>query len=83
MTQAWAETAVQLAIAYLAIGVAFGLAFVIRGVAKVDPSAADSGWGFRLVILPGVAALWPLLLRRWLQSSGPPTESTAHRRASR
>ena len=84
MTQAWAETTVYLALAYLAIGLVFSVVFVTRGVAKLDPSARDAGWGFRLVIVPGVAALWPLLLRRWLTTRGqPPTESTAHRRASR
>jgi len=84
VTQAWAETTVYLAIAYWAVGVVFGTAFILRGAARVDPAAKGAGWGFRLLILPGVAALWPLLLRRWLKASdGPPTEITAHRRASR
>lgn len=83
MSQAWAETAVHFVIAYSAVGVLFAAVFLVRGVAKIDPSADGSGWGFRLMILPGVAALWPAMLRRWLQStSQPPTEVTAHRRAS-
>ena len=33
--------------------------------------ASISGtWGFRLLILPGAAALWPLLLLRWLRAKG-------------
>ena len=71
---------------YAVIGVLFGLFFVVRGVSRIDPVAADGTWGFRLLILPGSAALWPLLLVRWLRAgdgSGPPTETNAHRRAAR
>jgi len=36
-------------------------------VAKIDnySEAQGSGVGFRLLILPGVAAFWPMFLRRW------------------
>ena len=30
----------------------------------LDPAATGAGRGFRVVILPGAAALWPLLLSR-------------------
>lgn len=50
---------------YLAIGLVFGLAFVMRGAGLVAPAARGSGLTFRLLILPGVAALWPLLWQRW------------------
>jgi hypothetical protein len=52
---------------YGATGLLFGIVFVIAGVHRVDIAAKDSGVGFRLIILPGVAALWPLLLRRWIR----------------
>ena len=71
---------------YAVIGVVFAVAFVVRGVDRVDPVAADGSWGFRVLILPGAAALWPLLLRRWLRAgigSAPPSEDNAHRRAAR
>jgi hypothetical protein len=56
--------------------------FVLRGVDKIDPVASGSSWGFRLIILPGVVALWPLLLRRWLSGKPQPTERNAHRDAA-
>jgi hypothetical protein len=52
--------------AYACAGVAFAAAFVTLGVARIDPVAKRAGWGFRLLILPGSVALWPLLAARWL-----------------
>ncbi|MCZ6727295.1 MAG: hypothetical protein O7A98_08050 [Acidobacteria bacterium] len=84
MSQGWAETTIQLATIYTAIGILFGLFFIIRGIDRVDPAAAGASGGFRLLILPGTVALWPLLAWRWLRADGePPTESNAHRRAAR
>ena len=42
-----------------AVQMLFGLLFVTRGVGRVDPAAASGTWGFRVLILPGAAALWP------------------------
>lgn len=67
---------------YLAIGVAFAVAFVTRGVGRIDPAAREGSWGFRLAILPGTAALWPLLARRWARGGAPPEERNAHRDAA-
>ncbi len=72
---------------YAACGLLFALVFLVRGVERLDPAARDSSLGFRLAILPGVAALWPVLARRWLRlrragAEGPPLESNAHRRAA-
>ncbi len=78
-----AEWVVRLVLLYALVGVIFGIAFVLRGVNRIDPVAPESTWGFRLVILPGVVALWPLLARRWLRGSGPPEERNAHRLAAR
>jgi len=70
--------------AYLACGLLFAIPFVLFGVQKADPHAVHGSWGFRLLILPGVATLWPLLLRRRLQGlRHPPEESTSHRQAAR
>lgn len=75
---------VRLALAYLACGALFAVPFLARGAAAIDPGAREGSWGFRLIVLPGVVALWPLLLRRWLAGRGePPIESNAHRRAAR
>lgn len=55
---------------YFALGAIFAIAFALRGVERVDPVAKGASWGFRLLILPGAAAFWPLLLGRWLRASG-------------
>ncbi|MSU57239.1 MAG: hypothetical protein EXS35_03490 [Pedosphaera sp.] len=69
---------------YLACGLVFALPFVLVGAKRIDPHAAQGPWGFRLLIIPGVMALWPLLLRRWATGvKEPPEECNAHRRAAR
>ena len=65
--------------AYAAIGFLFASLFVFRGVQKVDSEAEESGIGFRLLILPGVAAFWPIFLHRWVRGIQPPTERNPHR----
>ena len=50
---------------YAAAGVVFAIAFVLFGISRVDSVAEHAPIGFRLIVIPGVAALWPLLLRRW------------------
>jgi len=81
---ATAEAIVNLLTAYAAIGLAFAILFVTVGIHRVDTQARGSGLGFRLIILPGVAALWPLLLSRWVRGvSEPPVESNAHREKAR
>lgn len=54
--------------AYLAIGVCFAVVFVIRGVRAIDPVAATSPLSFRVILLPGAAALWPLLVHLWINA---------------
>lgn len=63
-----AAVVLTVAAAYLAAGLVFAAAFLSRGLARTDPAAADSPWSFRLVILPSVAALWPVVLRLWLMA---------------
>ena len=68
---------------YLLFGVLFAVVFVWRGAAKIDPAAVEGTWGFRLLILPGAVALWPILALRWIRgTTEPPSESNAHRRAA-
>lgn len=54
--------------AYGAAGLVFAALFVTLGVHKVDPVADQAPFGFRLIIFPGVAALWPLMLGRWVRA---------------
>ena len=62
-----AETIVDVLGAYTALGAIFAIAFVLRGISTVDPVAKSSSIGFRLIVFPGVIALWPLLFRAWFQ----------------
>ena len=64
---------------YLAVGVLFAVPFALVGVNKIDSHSARGTWGFRLMIIPGTIALWPLLLRRWMSRvQEPPEEGSAH-----
>ncbi len=74
---------VNIATIYVGVGLLFAIIFVWKGVGKIDPSATGGTFGFRLLIIPGTVALWPILARRWLASEGPPEECNAHRVASR
>ncbi|MFQ5349131.1 MAG: hypothetical protein ACE5EG_01670 [Thermoanaerobaculia bacterium] len=76
----WLVTALGV---YAGLGLLFGIAFVARGAARIDPQAVGGSWGFRLAILPGVVALWPLLARRWAAGRQPPEERNAHRDLAR
>lgn len=67
---------------YAALGVVFAIPFLARGIERLDPGVHGSSWGFRLIVLPGVVAFWPLLVRRWLAGAGLPIESNVHRRAA-
>jgi hypothetical protein len=53
--------------AYATAGIVVALAFVIRGISDVLPADTPVTIGARILILPGTAALWPVVLRRWLQ----------------
>ncbi len=78
-----AEAVVTLAGAYLAAGAVFAVPFLWRWARVLDPLAAHATWGFRVVVWPGVVALWPILAARLLVGShGPAQEWTAHRRAA-
>jgi hypothetical protein len=54
-----------LAAFYLILGLLFAIPFVIKGVTKIDEGAKGTGWGFRIIIIPGVVICWPLLLKKW------------------
>ncbi|HEY5894248.1 MAG TPA: hypothetical protein VIT91_13565 [Chthoniobacterales bacterium] len=53
---------------YAIAGFLFGVPFVSFWSRRLDPAAHGGSWGFRLTILPGVVALWPLLFVKTLRS---------------
>lgn len=51
--------------AYLGAGLIFSVPFLLKGVTKIDEGAEKSGWGFRIIIIPGTVVFWPYLLKKW------------------
>lgn len=62
-----AQTLLGFSLIYLACGLLFAGIFVTVGVGRVDAAAQGTSLGFRLLILPGAMALWPLLALRWIR----------------
>jgi hypothetical protein len=54
---------------YLVIGLAFALVFVFGMVHQLDTGAKGTSIWFRLIIIPGSIALWPVLLLKWIKRS--------------
>jgi hypothetical protein len=52
--------------AYLAIGAVFAFVFLWRWVGALDPAATHGTLGFRALVFPGIAALWPIFVVRLL-----------------
>ena len=67
---------VELMQIYAVMGVVFAIAFVFRGAGRIDPVARDGSWGFRVLIFPGAATLWPLLLWRWIAATRRPVHES-------
>lgn len=55
----------MMAVIYLGAGLIFSVPFILKGAAKIDEGAKSSGWGFRIIIIPGTVVFWPYLLKRW------------------
>ena len=64
MSVAAAQALTQTIAIYLGCGAVFALLFLWRWVGRLDTSAAHGTLGFRAVVFPGVAVLWPLFLVR-------------------
>ncbi len=79
--QSLVEIIITVAGVYFLLGFCFAIPFVFTGVQKLDPAAKGAKWRFRLFILPGVCAFWPLLLKRWISGKKEaPLEINEHRR---
>ena len=62
---------------YLVAGLLFAIAFLTKGITVVDEAAHGSTAGFRIIILPGVVLLWPLLLKKWIKAKTESHDKTA------
>lgn len=54
--------------AYAAVGAVFAAGFAWRGAERLEPSAHGATLGFRVIIGPAAALLWPCLLVRWARA---------------
>ena len=79
MPVAIAQTIVSTIELYALVGVIFALCFLPRAAARMDPGLAGAPLLTRLLILPGIAAMWPLFARRWLTGASAPAERNPHR----
>ena len=72
------ETAANLLVTglsiYAAIGLLVALAYLFGGAGRIDPAAKGKGMPIRvrLVIMPGVIGLWPLMLTKLFARKEPP-----------
>jgi hypothetical protein len=59
---------------YALIGVLVGLIYVFGGAGRIDPAAKGNGLPLRvrLMILPGIVGLWPVMLTKLLSQREPP-----------
>jgi hypothetical protein len=56
-------------VTWLAAGLLVGVFFLAFAVGRVVEGAAGSSPMFRLMMLPGAALLWPVLLFRWFRAA--------------
>ncbi len=63
-----AEIIADVLAGYAAIGGLFAIAFVTGGISRLDPLTKGASVGFRMIIVPGAAALWPLPLTKWIRA---------------
>lgn len=60
MSVASAEMIWMVAGAYCAIGCVFALAMILGLIKRLDPIAHAAPWRVKLLLFPGLVALWPL-----------------------
>jgi len=64
MSVAQAEIIWALIAGYFALGLGLALAMLAGWLRRLDPLAATAPWRVKLLLVPGLVALWPLMLRR-------------------
>lgn len=58
--------------AYFSVGIVMAIALVGGLVRRFDPMAAQAPWRVKLILVPGMAALWPLLAIKSLRGAKAP-----------
>jgi hypothetical protein len=67
---------------YALAGIVFAMVFLPRGIVRIDERLHESPKAVRLLLLPGVAAFWPLFAWRWIAGRPAPIERNPHRIAA-
>ncbi|MEO5823116.1 MAG: hypothetical protein ABIT71_21645 [Vicinamibacteraceae bacterium] len=62
---------------YAVAGLLFAAVFLRRGIVRVDPIVGHSPWTVRLLLAPGVVALWPLVAMIWRRTATPAADAGA------
>ncbi|NNU17018.1 hypothetical protein HK107_11870 [Parvularcula sp. ZS-1/3] len=57
---------------YLGVGLLFALLYVSLIVGRIDPDAAKAKVWVKIILIPGVMLLWPMMLYRTIFWKGPP-----------
>jgi hypothetical protein len=66
---------------YLAAGLIVAASALVRGLGRIDPDAENATLGFRILVIPGLVLMWPVIIRRIRSGRRePPRENTAHKR---
>lgn len=58
---------------YSIVGIAVAGWLLSGRLAALDAGMAEAGWAARLILVPGIVALWPLVLQRWTTRTTSPT----------
>jgi hypothetical protein len=61
-----AEVLISIASWYAGLGAAVAALFLAVGLNRIDP-AGHGSYLFRVLLVPGLVLLWPIVLLRWLQ----------------
>ena len=59
-----AAVLITLAQAWGIAGLGVAVVFLLYGIDRIDPGARGA-YAFRLLLVPGIVVLWPLVLWRW------------------
>ena len=53
---------------YLMLGLIVAILVQKQGLKKIDPSVEGAGIWFRVITFPGIVALWPVILYKWIKA---------------